>query len=89
MAALLEGTLEGDRERGLAVRVDGDGLVTVAWPFGFRGNVGPPVALLDADRVVVATVGQRISLGGGFADDSFIACPFDIGAHVVRLPVMG
>jgi hypothetical protein len=89
MAALLEGTLEGDRERGLAVRIDGHGLVIVAWPFGFRGNMGPPVALLDAHRAVVATVGEPISLGGGFVGGRFIACPFDVGAGSVRLSVTG
>jgi hypothetical protein len=41
------------------------GAVEVLWPFGYRGQTGPPVALLDEKGDVVAVVGQRLSIGGG------------------------
>jgi hypothetical protein len=79
MAALLEGTLAGDRERGLAIEASTGEVVAVAWPYGYRGTEGPPVALLDEGRDVVAVIGDVVSVGGGFGGDGrFVACPSDI-----------
>jgi hypothetical protein len=64
-AALIEGLLVANEATGLGLQGPDVGAVEVLWPFGYRGQTGPPVALIDDQGQVVAVVGQRISIGGG------------------------
>jgi hypothetical protein len=64
-AAVIEGTLVANEATGLGLQGPDVGAVQVLWPFGYRGQTGPPVALIDDQGQVVAVVGQRISIGGG------------------------
>lgn len=75
-AALIEGVLVADAESGVALR-DTEGLIEIViWPHGYSGRVGDPVAVVDADGIVVARVGDRVRIGGGEIgpDRSWMAC---------------
>jgi len=75
-AALIEGTLVENDATGLGLQGPDVGAVAVVWPFGYRGQAGPPVALIDDQGQVVAIVGQRLSIGGGAVgpNGEWLAC---------------
>jgi hypothetical protein len=71
MLALSSGTLDGQ------VNPDGTacfwlGVGTnrdaISWPFGFSA-AGPPLTVYNSDGRMAATIGQRVSLGGGGGPD--------------------
>jgi hypothetical protein len=66
-AALITGILAEHPVMGLGLQTDD--LIVVVWPFGWGGIAGPPISLVDGDGAVVATVGQELSIGGGFVGD--------------------
>jgi hypothetical protein len=71
-AALIDGTLAEHPVTGLGLQTDE--LIVVVWPWGWRGASGPPVALLREDGAVVATVGQKLSIGGGYVNEQWLGC---------------
>ena len=79
MAALLQGVLVADPRWVVGVR-EPDGVVVrqVIWPFGFAvRREGDRLALLDGAGRVVARTGDKVKIGGGFADadETWLACP--------------
>ncbi len=80
MAALLEGILALDPRTGLGVAQGNEGTVPVRWPNGWLALATVPVSLVDANGGVVARVGDRVALGGGFVPpgETWFACPTDI-----------
>jgi hypothetical protein len=71
MLALTSGKLDGQvNPDGTACLWLGDGAnrYAISWPFGFSA-AGPPLTLYDADGHKGATVGQRVSMGGGGGPD--------------------
>lgn len=78
MAALLEGMLVVDTRSGLGIKpVDGPA-VAVRWPDGWSVQDGTPPALIARDGLVFASAGDLVSVGGGFAGDTWWACSTDI-----------
>ena len=74
-AALTTGTLIEHPDGGLGLGFEGGDATRVRWPYGWRGTSGPPVALVDADGAVIASIGQRVEVGGGqVADDWWLGC---------------
>ncbi len=78
-AALIEGELIADPATGLAIGVDpasGSSVVTVRWPFGYTARVDAlGYALVDDVGATIAHVGDRLQVGGGFAEgDVWGAC---------------
>ncbi len=59
---------------GLAVADSADPIIGVLWPFGYRGTAGPPVALVDGNGQVAATVDQLVEVGGGMSGDGWLGC---------------
>lgn len=72
-AALTTGELVALEDGSLGLD-DPDGAMRVRWPFGWRGSTGPPIALVDADGTVIATVGDELEVGGGFINDAWLGC---------------
>jgi hypothetical protein len=71
MLALTSGRLDGRvNPDGTACFWLGDGTnrYAISWPFGFSA-AGPPLTVYNADGRKAATVGQRVSMGGGGGPD--------------------
>ena len=63
-AALLTGELVRLEDGSLGVESP-EKAYRVRWPTGWRGSIGPPVALVDESGVVIASVGEIVDVGGG------------------------
>jgi hypothetical protein len=79
MAALLQGTLVLDPRTGLGIALDDGPVVPVRWPNGWTALDTVPVALANEDRAVIAHLGDRLAVGGGFGPgEIWEACPYDV-----------
>ena len=76
MDALTSGILVADARWGIALGQPGEPTMQVIWPAGFVGRqTDGLIELLDANGRVVGTVGQAVTIAGGFAaPDAWWAC---------------
>jgi hypothetical protein len=86
---LFAGTLSNDPVTGLGLMVGQGHLAHVWWPDRWSARTdGPRIALVQPDGMVVAHVGDDISLGGGYGSDGWIrVCPGSI--RVLASPAVG
>jgi hypothetical protein len=76
MDAALRGVLVADTQWGVAVARDQDGqVVEVVWPHGYFAGHDDGVSLYDEAGRLVGHAGDRVSLGGGYIEAAWLACP--------------
>ena len=53
-----------------------EGRIDIVWPPGFGIRFGEAAEIVSQDGTVVATAGERVTLGGGFSINgrTFVAC---------------
>ena len=63
--AVIEGTLVGQGQDSLSLVTDDGEAVAVDWSNGVSIRAGSPIELVDANGVVIARAGDRVSISGG------------------------